>query len=251
MFFLVRMLCEELQLLQEQGSHVGEVVKPIDQKKVLVKVHPEGKFVVDIDISIKIEDVSKLELFSQIFLPHMAKLPTVVCVCAFIDLDCVPSMRMCIMEHSEQWFPTGGSWPQSWSRRSGYGFANSSLTILLKNHVFASLNINVVCYISKLKTRIDFCEVHITFITFPNCCSFYYTVSIDLIVETHLSTRTSERCPLMLRLCQPCKQLSCCESLPGEIPTKHNWFFIVTVLYCIHYFVFVNVLCQAHGLSTK
>lgn len=35
---LVRMLREELQLLQEQGSYVGEVVKPMDKKKVLVKV---------------------------------------------------------------------------------------------------------------------------------------------------------------------------------------------------------------------
>lgn len=32
------MLREELQLLQEQGSHVAEVVKPMDKKKVLVKV---------------------------------------------------------------------------------------------------------------------------------------------------------------------------------------------------------------------
>ena len=52
------MLREELQLLQEQGSYVGEVVKPIDKKKVLVKIHPEGKFVVDIDKNIKMEDVS-------------------------------------------------------------------------------------------------------------------------------------------------------------------------------------------------
>ena len=36
---LVRLLREELQLLQEQGSHVGEVIKPMDKKKVLVKVH--------------------------------------------------------------------------------------------------------------------------------------------------------------------------------------------------------------------
>lgn len=36
--FVVRMLREELQLLQEQGSYVGEVVKPMDKKKVLVKV---------------------------------------------------------------------------------------------------------------------------------------------------------------------------------------------------------------------
>ena len=34
----VRLLHEELQLLQEQGSHVGEVIKPMDKKKVLVKV---------------------------------------------------------------------------------------------------------------------------------------------------------------------------------------------------------------------
>ena len=35
----VGLLREELQLLQEQGSHVGEVIKPMDKKKVLVKVH--------------------------------------------------------------------------------------------------------------------------------------------------------------------------------------------------------------------
>lgn len=32
------MLREELQLLQEQGSYVGEVVRAMDKKKVLVKV---------------------------------------------------------------------------------------------------------------------------------------------------------------------------------------------------------------------
>lgn len=51
------MLREELQLLQEQGSYVGEVVKAMDKKKVLVKVHPEGKFVVDIDKNIDINDI--------------------------------------------------------------------------------------------------------------------------------------------------------------------------------------------------
>ncbi|GBP31699.1 26S proteasome regulatory subunit 8 [Eumeta japonica] len=54
----VRMLREELQLLQEQGSYVGEVVKPMDKKKVLVKVHPEGKFVVDLDKNVDIADVT-------------------------------------------------------------------------------------------------------------------------------------------------------------------------------------------------
>ena len=41
--FRVRLLKEELQLLQEPGSYVGEVVKVMGKKKVLVKVHPEGK----------------------------------------------------------------------------------------------------------------------------------------------------------------------------------------------------------------
>ena len=53
----VRLLREELSLLQEPGSYVGEVVKVMGRKKVLVKVHPEGKYVVDIDKAI---DISKL-----------------------------------------------------------------------------------------------------------------------------------------------------------------------------------------------
>ena len=43
---------------QEQGSYVGEVVKAMDKKKVLVKVHPEGKFVVDIDKNIDVGDIT-------------------------------------------------------------------------------------------------------------------------------------------------------------------------------------------------
>lgn len=50
------MLREELQLLQEPGSYVGEVIKVMGKNKVLVKVHPEGKFVVDLDKDI---DVAK------------------------------------------------------------------------------------------------------------------------------------------------------------------------------------------------
>jgi len=44
-------------LLHEPGSYVGEVVKLMGKNKVLVKVHPEGKYVVDLDKSI---DVSKI-----------------------------------------------------------------------------------------------------------------------------------------------------------------------------------------------
>ena len=37
----VRMLREEVGLLQEPGSYVGEVVKLMGKKKALVKIHPE------------------------------------------------------------------------------------------------------------------------------------------------------------------------------------------------------------------
>jgi len=54
----VRMLREEHQHLQEPGSYVGEVVKQMGQNKVLVKIHPEGKYVVDLDKSqIDIKDL--------------------------------------------------------------------------------------------------------------------------------------------------------------------------------------------------
>eukprot|EP00638_Chattonella_subsalsa_P005192 CAMPEP_0117749044 /NCGR_PEP_ID=MMETSP0947-20121206/9508_1 /TAXON_ID=44440 /ORGANISM="Chattonella subsalsa, Strain CCMP2191" /LENGTH=414 /DNA_ID=CAMNT_0005566885 /DNA_START=37 /DNA_END=1278 /DNA_ORIENTATION=- len=50
----VRLLREELYHLQEPGSYVGEVVKAMGKDKVLVKVNPEGKHVVDIDKDIDI-----------------------------------------------------------------------------------------------------------------------------------------------------------------------------------------------------
>jgi 26S proteasome regulatory subunit T6 len=37
-------LREELQVLQEPGSYVGEVIKIMGKKKVLVKIQPEGKY---------------------------------------------------------------------------------------------------------------------------------------------------------------------------------------------------------------
>ncbi|KAJ1536717.1 26S protease regulatory subunit 8 [Nowakowskiella sp. JEL0078] len=63
----VRLLREELQLLQEPGSYVGEVVKLMGKKKVLVKVHPEGKYVVDINPSI---DISTLTPTVRVALRH-------------------------------------------------------------------------------------------------------------------------------------------------------------------------------------
>lgn len=40
----MRLLREELQLLHEPGSYVGEVIKVMGKNKVLVKVQPEGKY---------------------------------------------------------------------------------------------------------------------------------------------------------------------------------------------------------------
>ncbi|KAL4447782.1 hypothetical protein ABPG75_005001 [Micractinium tetrahymenae] len=54
----VRLLREELQLLQEPGSYVGEVIKLMGKSKVLVKVNPEGKYVVDLDKEIDIGKVT-------------------------------------------------------------------------------------------------------------------------------------------------------------------------------------------------
>ncbi|DBA68841.1 TPA: 26S proteasome regulatory subunit 8 A [Trebouxia sp. C0005] len=54
----VRLLREELQLLQEPGSYVGEVIKVMGKNKILVKVHPEGKYVVDLHKDIDINKVA-------------------------------------------------------------------------------------------------------------------------------------------------------------------------------------------------
>lgn len=44
----VRRLRSELNRLQEPGSHIGEVVKVMSPTKILVKVGPEGKYVVSL-----------------------------------------------------------------------------------------------------------------------------------------------------------------------------------------------------------
>ncbi|KAI0294844.1 26S proteasome regulatory complex ATPase RPT6 [Multifurca ochricompacta] len=50
----VRLLREELQLLHEPGSYVGEVVRIMGKNKILVKVQPEGKYIVDVAADIDI-----------------------------------------------------------------------------------------------------------------------------------------------------------------------------------------------------
>ena len=55
----VRSLKEELMALQEPSASVGEVVKPMGRNKVLVKLHPDGKFAVEVDKSIDINTLKQ------------------------------------------------------------------------------------------------------------------------------------------------------------------------------------------------
>ena len=53
----VRELREEISALQEGGSYIGEIIKEMGKDKVLVKIKPDGKYVVKIDKkSVKMED---------------------------------------------------------------------------------------------------------------------------------------------------------------------------------------------------
>ena len=83
-YLLVRLLREELQLLQEPGSYVGEVSKLMGKNKVLVKVHAEGKYVVDIgkDIDISLcTPTTRVALKGDSYQLHKI-LPSKVCACS-------------------------------------------------------------------------------------------------------------------------------------------------------------------------
>lgn len=70
----VKLLREELHMLLEPASNCGEVVKIMGKTKVLVKVGQEGKYVVDIDKDIKIEDCkpnARIALRSDSYVLHM------------------------------------------------------------------------------------------------------------------------------------------------------------------------------------
>lgn len=56
-FLPVRRLRDELQKLQDSSSYIGEVVKVMGKNRVLVKVQPDGKYVVGVSAKI---DMSKL-----------------------------------------------------------------------------------------------------------------------------------------------------------------------------------------------
>lgn len=69
----VRLLREELHMLLEPASNCGEVIKAMGKQKVLVKVGQEGKYVVDLDKDIKIEDCkpnARIALRSDSYVLH-------------------------------------------------------------------------------------------------------------------------------------------------------------------------------------
>lgn len=79
----VRRLKEELQLLQQPASYVGEVIKTMGKKKVLVKVHPEGKYGNILDF------------------PFESNLCTVVDIADDIDINKItPNLRVALLSDS-------------------------------------------------------------------------------------------------------------------------------------------------------
>ncbi|ELQ76346.1 26S proteasome regulatory complex, ATPase RPT6 [Trachipleistophora hominis] len=53
----VRMLKEEIRIVQEPSANVGTVIKKMGKNKVLVKTQPDGKYLVDVDDKINIEEL--------------------------------------------------------------------------------------------------------------------------------------------------------------------------------------------------
>lgn len=69
----VKKLKEEISLLEEPGSNVGEVVKLMGKNKALVKLGVEGKYVVDIDKKIpqeKLKPNTRVALKSDSYILH-------------------------------------------------------------------------------------------------------------------------------------------------------------------------------------
>lgn len=53
----VRMLREEIKIVQEPSANVGTVIKKMGKDKVLVKTQPDGKYLVNVDDKINMDDL--------------------------------------------------------------------------------------------------------------------------------------------------------------------------------------------------
>ena len=97
----MRLLREELQLLHEPGSYVGEVVKIMGKNKVLVKVQPEGKYSA---FRVTLSPSRLRRLFTSIFLYSFsvdADNGTVVDIAGDIDISTLkPTLRVALRSDS-------------------------------------------------------------------------------------------------------------------------------------------------------
>jgi len=69
----VRDLRDELQFIQEPGSSVGEFIKLLGPNRALIKLHPDGKYVVDVEKQVlekKLESGSIVSLRSDSYTLH-------------------------------------------------------------------------------------------------------------------------------------------------------------------------------------
>lgn len=69
----VRRLRDELQKLQESSSYIGEVVKVMSKSRVLVKINPDGKYVVGVSAKIdmaKLVPATRVALRSDSYVLH-------------------------------------------------------------------------------------------------------------------------------------------------------------------------------------
>lgn len=92
----VRLLREELGLLQQPGSYVGEVVKVMGTKKVLVKVHPEGKYGWSSGISLKSYHLTNLNIQSST-LPTVSILASSQLANAFLSCQTPTNLKRCFL----------------------------------------------------------------------------------------------------------------------------------------------------------
>jgi len=132
----------------------------------------------------------------------------------------------------DQWFPAGGSQPQSGSRMSGFGVTNSSLSILLKSHTFRNAHIIILCYISKTESQTDFCEVRLISIIIS---TYFLLHSFNRPYCTkHASTIEGKLYPMMVRLHKPCNICSGVNTCQQKFQQSTSDIFTVIFQYYIH-----------------
>jgi 26S proteasome regulatory subunit T6 len=89
----VRGLREEISLLLEPASHIGEVIKIMGKRKVLVKIDPDGRYIVDVDEKIDYASLAvgtRVALKNDSYLLHTV-LPTKVDpLVALMKVEAVP-----------------------------------------------------------------------------------------------------------------------------------------------------------------